>query len=349
MEVHHYILSNTANCHAQDWWEGNYVSQLYPQANFSSQRISDFLVSIGNEGSQRDFFSAYLPLVSGKDSGGTNTLIDSSGLPNSIHFPLTAISNHNGEINNEIRLIYVTHQETGLPIYFRYSPGNVVDVSTLTRTIAELKANGVNTKFSILDASYYTEENIRALYTQKISFITRLKENRKVYKQLLAEHMDTLQRGENFVSYNDRYVYIECVECTLIAGYTSYAYIGMDISRKGSEAHKLFKRTKEQGMDDKDVYKQMEKHGIFILVSSRRIARDKILPHYYIRQQIEQIFDIGKNYADILPIRVQTEEAFRGHMLLTFISSVLIKQIQCRLKRTAYNPISLFLNLRNHI
>jgi transposase len=65
------------------------------------------------------------------------------------------------------------------------------------------------------------------------------------------------------------------------------------------------------------------------------------------RQQIEQIFDIGKNYADMLPLRVQNEDTFRGHLLMTFIASVIVKKLQDRLKNTAYNPISMFLNLRN--
>ena len=40
---------------------------------------------------------------------------------------------------------------------------HVIDVSTITRTIAELKANGINTKFAILDAGYYTGKNADAL------------------------------------------------------------------------------------------------------------------------------------------------------------------------------------------
>ena len=87
--------------------------------------------------------------------------------------------------------------------------------------------------------------------------------------------------------------------------------------------------------------------GVFILVASRRIAPTKLLPLYYTRQQIEQVFDIGKNYADMLPLRVQTEETFRGHLLLTFIVTVILKQLQDALLKTTFNPISLFLNLRN--
>ena len=49
----------------------------------------------------------------------------------------------------------------------------------------------------------------------------------------------------------------------------------------------------------------------------------------------------------MLPLRVQNEDAFRGHLLLTFISCVILKLIQDKLLKTKYNPISMFMNLRN--
>jgi hypothetical protein len=61
----------------------------------------------------------------------------------------------------------------------------------------------------------------------------------------------------------------------------------------------------------------MSAMGRFVLISARRVAESKILPAYYTRQQIEQIFDIGKNYAGMLPLRVHKEETFIGHLLLT--------------------------------
>jgi hypothetical protein len=342
----YYVLCSSANCHANDWLEGNYAGILYPKANLSSQRISDFLAAIGEESVQRNFFREYLSSMGGFGNDA-NILIDSTGLSNSIRFPLTAISNHNGEINNEVRLIYVTEQKTGLPIYFRYCPGNVIDASTLIRTIGELKANGVNTKFAVLDAGYYDDENISALYEEKISFVSRFRENRKLYKELVAEHIPSIEQRENLVSYNGRYVYIKCAECRLVDGHSAYAYIGLDIDRKHSESRKLFAKAKAGDMTNSEVFDQISRQGIFILVSSRRIAKDKILPIYYTRQQIEQIFDIGKNYADLIPIRIQKEGTFRGHLLLTFIATVIIKKIQDKLKNSAYNPISLFINMRN--
>jgi hypothetical protein len=345
--IFYYMLCSAACCHAGDWWEGNYAKVIFPRANLTSQRISDFLVEVGNEHTQRSFFKKYIPYITQCKAKGTNILIDSTGLPNSIHFPLTAISNHNGEIENEVRLIYVTQQETGLPIYFRYCPGNVIDVTTLMHTISELKASGVDTKFAILDAGYYDDDNIMALYESGISFVTRLKENLKLYKRLVAEHLPFIERRENLVSYTGRYAFIKRTECELVEGYKAYAYICLDIERKNNESKKLFSNAKTQKLGNEAVFDKMATQGAFILVSSRRIAEGEILPTYYTRQQIEQIFDIGKNYVGLLPLRVQNESTFRGHLLITFISSIIMKKIQSYMSDTVYNPFSLFMNLRN--
>ena len=82
----------------------------------------------------------------------------------------------------------------------------MVDVSTLTRSIRELKANGVKIKLAILDAGYYSDENIRELYAGKISFVTRMKENRKLYKSLVAKHVPGIESKESIIGFNARYV-----------------------------------------------------------------------------------------------------------------------------------------------
>jgi hypothetical protein len=93
----HYILTSLANTHAIDWCRGSYASILYPNAYLQSQRISEFLDTIGTDEVLRDFYSQYLPLVTSPGKL-VNFAIDSRGLPNSVHFPMTAISAHNGKI-----------------------------------------------------------------------------------------------------------------------------------------------------------------------------------------------------------------------------------------------------------
>ena len=345
--VHYYVLCNLANCHAADWWEGNYARVLYPDANLSSQRISDMLGLIGDESSYRDFFKEYTKILAGRDEG-TDILIDSTGLPNSIHFPLTAISNHNGKISNEMRLIYVLQQETYLPLAFRYCAGNVIDVSTLTKTILELKAYGINTKFAILDAGYLTAENIEELFENKVSFLSRLKENSKLYKNVLSEHLPTLEAKGNLVSYNARYAYIKRIDCEIGNGHRAYVYLCQDQMMRSIQNSKLFEKAQKAKMKADEVFKAMSGHGLFALVSSRPIDKEKVLETYYTRQQIEQVFDICKNYTNMLPLRVQSEETLRGHLMLSFIASVIVRMLQTQIKGTSYSSIDVFTNLRNH-
>jgi len=345
--ISYYAICSLANCHAQSWWEGSYARILYPKANLTSQRISNFLTAIGDESSQRKFFQEYFKQLDHTGVDTENILIDSTGLPNSIHFPLTAVSNHNGVISNEVRLIYVVHQKTGMPIYFRYCAGNIIDASTLIRCLEELQAQGVDIKFAILDAGYYTEGNIHELFEKGISFLTRLKQNLVIYKEIVANNLETLEAKENLVEYNGRYVYLKCVPCEL-EGHQAYAYIGLDIERKLSESYKTFQRALPKKMNTDQVYDAIQKQGIFILVASNQIDTTEVLPLYYTRQQIEQVFDVGKNYAGMLPVRVHCEDTFRGHLLLTFITTAVIKRMQGDLINSAITPISIFLDLRNH-
>ena len=348
-----YLLSPMNNNHAADWYEGNVARIFYPGANLSSQRVSDFLAAVGDENLWRGFFSEYFKILRGSFSGQARPeqiLIDSTGLPNGIHFPLTAISSHNGELSNEVRLIYVVQQKTGLPVYMRYVPGNVIDASTVVRTLAELKAQEINTRFAILDAGYYVAENVDEFFANKVSFLSRLQENRKLYRQLVKEHASSLDAGENLVRYNNRFVMMKCVKCKVDgvkASYDAYAYIAVDISGLHDEIAKIFRRAAADNTDTGEVYDDMQNRGLFVIISSRRISKEHLLPLYYSRQQIEQVFDLGKNNASMLPLCVRSEETFRGHLLMTFIAAVISRKLQILFKDSKHTISGALLNLRN--
>lgn len=350
----YYILSPFANSHAGDWWDLTYARFLYPKAQMASQRISDALADIGSEDAKRCFFREYYSFLE-KGSGPQNQqhgtddgiLIDSSGLPNSIHFPLTAVNNHNGVVSEEVRLIYVVQQRTGLPLFFRYVAGNVIDVTTLTRTIAELKANGVNTKFAILDAGYYTGINADVLLDAGVSFITRMKGNFKVYKRVAAEHLANLECKENLVRYNKRLVYVKCVPCLIgeKENRPAYAYLCKDLSMKHELEKHLVECAEDQGMSGGDIFEAMQAQGVFMLVASRKISKENLLPLYYTRDQVEKLFGLCKQDGKILPLNVGTEATFRGHLMMTFMAAVILKLMSDKLKQTSLTVDSMFMNL----
>ena len=67
-----------ANCHAATWLEGNYARILYPKANLTSQRITDFLESIGDWDKMNSFFDRHIEWVKSQWNDPA-VLVDSTG------------------------------------------------------------------------------------------------------------------------------------------------------------------------------------------------------------------------------------------------------------------------------
>jgi hypothetical protein len=344
------LTDRKACCHAETWYQGSYASLLFPKARVRSQRVSEFLAAVGAEGVQRSFFSQYLGCLYG-EGATTGILIDSSGLPNASKLSVTQISNHNGDINLEARLIYVLDRKTGMPIYFRYCPGNVVDVSTLRTTLAELGQYSIDVEYAILDAGYFSEENAKDLFRGHVKFVTRLAPNRKLFKEVAKARLAGLMSSENAVRYGNRLLYI-CKENVDIYGNNGYAYIGIDVDNRNQQLKRAAFHALDDKISPKDMDDRMSRLGLFIIISSEDIPVNEILPLYYTRQQIEQVFDVGKNEADLLPIRIQSEETFRGHLMLTFMATVVLQKLQRdiimkRKKKDKTNPEGALFSLKN--
>jgi hypothetical protein len=340
------VIRGGANWYASDWRDGSFIRILCPDAKVESQRVSEFLKVLGNEHVQRQFFQKYLAKIAeGQKSHGI--LVDSTGMPNDIDFPLTAINNHNGVISNETRLILAVDRTTGLPLLYRYSAGNIVDVTTLKSTLLELEAYGVNVDFSIVDAGYYSEKNIRALYENNIRFVTRMKPNLKLYKKLVADNIDALESRENAVFYRDRLLYIKCVPLEVF-GYQAYAYVAIDHQRRSDESYSYLKKVIDNGnMSYEEIDREMKKKGMFILLSSECVEVSEVMPLYYMRQSIEQVFDLYKNNADLLPLRTHSEDTFRGHLMLAFFSTIAYMLVNKSLEGVKFCAEGAFRSLQN--
>ena len=349
--IHYRLLTDKkAYMYAQSWYEGNYSSILYPKARLQSQRISDFLVALGSEDVERDFFSSYLGMLY-KGKKGTGILIDSTNLHNAVDIPLTALSNHNGDINFEMRLIYVIDRISGMPIYLRYCPGNVLDISTLRTTVEELKQLGVNIDMALVDAGYYSDANIDALYADKIAFVSRVGTNRKLFKNLVDKHAKSLRQAQYRVPFKNRVVYMRRFTVDLNT-HVGYAYLGLDMDSHNLQEKKISLQALNDKISFDKIDNKMKKLGSFVIVSSQKMDCKDILPLYYTRVQVEQVFDIAKNNADLVPLRIHGEETLRGHLMLTFLSTIVFQLLQKDLllhtqKKDKINPEGSFLVLRN--
>ncbi|MDX1916742.1 MAG: hypothetical protein SFT68_02010, partial [Rickettsiaceae bacterium] len=66
--------------------------------------------------------------------------------------------------------------------------------------------------------------------------------------------------------------------------------------------------------------------------SSNHMEKNEVLPNYYTRQSIEQIFGFAKSQNDLLPLRVHSDEAVRGYLFLSFIGLILFVKVRQQLK-----------------
>jgi hypothetical protein len=320
------LIKSSAMQYVESWSRGNYVSSLFPDLDLSSQRISDFLKRLGKEQVWRKFFKIYIEKITGEKVG---VIIDSTGLPNEINIPLSAWGSHGGESERETRFLMVVDRISGNPLYFRYMAGNVVDVSTLSNTIAELGEMGVKTSFALVDAGYFSENNIKDLYNNKIAFLTRMPAGRTLYKSLIAEHKD-IENSENIVVYGKRVLYVKRVSVDLF-GNKGYAYVVCDIKRKADETTKFLIAAKEDKMSNDEINKLLNQKGKFVIISSEEIPINEIIPLYYTRQSAENLFGISKSFLDFLPIRTHSIETLRGYLMLVFLSLIVYLEMKKKL------------------
>ncbi|CAD7771007.1 Transposase DDE domain protein [Candidatus Methanoperedenaceae archaeon GB37] len=328
--------------YARMWYEGNIVRKFF-DVDISSQRISEFLEEIGDESIQREFFKEYIRQITPSEG----IVIDTTALPNQINIPRSSWGWHNEEIDKQIKLLLVIDRSTSLPLFFRYIAGNIVDVSTLKATVEELKKYGVSRYFLILDAGFFSEENIKELYNEEIQFLIRLPALRKLYKRPILEESRELESYRNAVRYGRRVLFVKQREVELF-GKRVYAYVVLDPERKGREIRRTLLKVMDEIEEDEE--EEMEyilmKKGIMILISSSEPDRENVISLYYTRQIAEKLFGFPKDDLNLLPLRVHKEETLRGYLFLQFASLVVYSLLKRELGRD-YTVEEVLLTLRN--
>ena len=84
-----------------------------------------------------------------------------------------------------------------------------------------------------------------------------------------------------------------------------------------------------------------------MLISSLPFKAEDILEIYYLRQQVEQYFDLSKGVSKLVPLRVHNEQRVFGHLVLCQIAATINLAIQKRMKKYFENRESMFMSLRN--
>lgn len=336
------LCTQSAMYNAIDWFEGNLVSNLFKKVNLTSQNISRVLKSLGNENIQRSFFVNYLSSIGPIDSG---IIIDATSLPNQSTVDFNSWGYDDGAIDKQMRMLFVLDHNSKKPLFYRYLPGNILDVSTLQQTISELSLLGVKSNFVLIDAGYFSESNIRDLYEKKIDFLTRMPSTRVIYKELLKESHD-LENIKYATKCGTRGIFVKRVKIDIYEQ-TAYAYIVLDSTRRAKEIQQKvleYIDAEDTAIADPD----LTNCGIMMLISSKELDAKAVVSDYYSRQFIEQAFGFCKDDLGLLPLRRHSDETIRGYLLLQFITLILFIELRKQLngKYTVEQALNITRNLK---
>lgn len=101
--------------------------------------------------------------------------------------------NKDGDNLEQINVLFLVNQKTGLPLYYRYYSGSTPDVSTVSHILKDYARMGLNRKaILVADRGYSSIKNINKLYQDNQSFILNMKVGFSLCKQCIVENLSKL-------------------------------------------------------------------------------------------------------------------------------------------------------------
>jgi transposase len=238
-------------------------------------------------------------------------------------------------------------KKSHLPIYFRAVGGDIADNSTLKTTIQEVKKLGASIDNAVLDAGFSSKQNLKILCAEEIDFITRLSRTHGVFFELVDSC--GIQETSFFLQkYGERFVFISQIERE-IYGHKMFANIVLDPHKRANEMSNIAKKPPCQNATNEqweEFNKKLKYAGYIVFLSKKSIEKSQVLPSYYTRQTIEQLFGFAKSNNSLLPLRVHSNQSINGYLFLVFLSLIIYVTMRAKLQ-PKINMDKAFLTLRS--
>ncbi len=389
----YYVLQQHSTAFAHIWYEGSFARFLYPKARLTQQHINKLLTELGDTERMQTFFATYHTLACDRLRAGTHVLIDSTGLPASTRFPVTAVQSPDGVISGEMRVISVLQQGTNMPVFLRCvpengseggseggleggpenSPGDSLKTAPVLATVRELRARGIAVEMAVLDAETITWEGLRQLHEAGIPFLVQCpamsltkglaqpltntpgesstccqaqaldqgqeQGQEQGLDQALAKGLATLEEADKVDAArdsglcNDRHLSLTCVR-TELHGLPLCVHIGRNKTMQELARTRILKGAAGvlPRLEPAALHRQLSLSGVFVLLSSHPLQAQCVLEYCRMRQEMALVPGMTRQDAPLLHMHVEPEAAVRGHLLLTFLATIIRRRMQAILR-----------------
>ena len=351
------VCTGHALVHADAWCRNHTVPAPGP---FTSQRLSDWLSAITEDGRQT-FFKTWGKRISQQEylCYDITSVSSYSALNEFVHFGY----NRDGESLPQVNLAVVYGQKSRLPVTYRILPGAISDVSTIKTMLAGFHKLDYPAVSLVLDRGFYSQQNVTALFDQRCHFIIGMPGHRRRVREVIDRCRDAVHspHGYRQIDMDSLYMHTELYQWPE-NGRRCYRHLYYDPLRAAQDFDTLnkhllvCKKELETGQHnprherDYEQYfivketpvrgRQVRYHdaairayrdryaGFFAILSTRKMDALEVLQIYRNKDTIEKIFDDLKNALDMKRLRMHSSGRMAGRLFVQFIALILFSQIQ---------------------
>jgi transposase len=244
--------------------------------------------------------------------------------------------NHGKKKTTQVNLLYVFNYSTHAPIYYRLLPGNIVDRSTMVKTIHEA---GIANCTVIADKGFYSKANISFLDDNNLKYILPLQSNTKYIKESFVEQGGT-EKFDDFLIYHKRPIWYKK---TTLGEKSHFLYIFMDTDLKHVRESLYLEKVKGEWKGyTREKFEKTSKKNYLAFVSNLDEDPEEIYLKYKGRWEIEECFDYLKNSLRVETPYQDSNEKIEAWSFINHISLImfynLINQIKKKNLCDKYTP-----------
>lgn len=370
-----YVTKHSASRHIQSWYEGTILVEEHSDLPLSSQSISNFLSTVGDNSRHFEFSSRLIQRIS-----TSNTLIYNitslSSYSNNINL-LECSYNRDGLSHPQVNLSLIVDKNFGIPVMYDIHPGSIVDVSALKNTIEKIRSYGIRDFNLIMDRGFFSTANMEELIANDLSFIIPPSLTLKSMKQAISAIHANIDNPDYLRLYQKNPLFVMPVTIDIgelhINGYAYYDQKREQHEREifHRKLYDLVERLKtidlRQRMNPNVVFKEITKSyaryvncevkngrfevslkknaisqrvnrmGKFILLYRGHLSWDECLSLYRSKDIVEKGFYMLKNDIEVMPMHIRKDSTLKGYVFVCFLALIIRMRLMRMMKDTEPN------------
>jgi transposase len=344
------IASDKPLAYMEDWLSEN---ESYPTGKMSSQRLSELLAAFGQK-EQNNFYQLwntenesdeYMALDITSISSYSKQILDNE-----------RGYNRDGENLSQINLCLLFGEETKLPVYQTIYSGSIMDVATLSSTVAEMEAvKGRKKLIFVLDKGFYGEKNIKNMIEKQCEFLMAVPFSNNWSKELVNNERSKIDRATNLITTLDspwrgisKKINFSDYKLTAhlfydperAVKYQNYLYDfvsylkqmvqnGQQPSACKNDFEKYLKIGKNNSVHIREdvLERELATNGWFLMLGNGKISTQKAYDIYSKKDVVEKAFMKYKNLLGFQRLRVHSDLRMRNKLFIGFIAMIVVSHI----------------------